>query len=295
MSYQNPQIPEGINVTAEHPLKDFFFMLLGVTGIGLALLVVLLVLAEWLVQFIPFETEQALVEQDWFESAIPGATTDNSDSTDNTDNSNRDGANTHRETEQYLNQLAQALLQKTPPPEGIEVVVHYIDSDTVNAFATLGGHIVVFRGLLDALPNENAVAMLLAHEIAHIKHRDPIIAAGRGLTVGLALASIVGASDNSLVHSLLGQMNFLTAMAFSRDQEQQADDDALASVLAYYGHVNGADGVFIALEEHSFSPPAFLSSHPVTADRISNVHYFQQQYASSIPVVPKPVFNTDKQ
>ena len=64
--------------------------------------------------------------------------------------------------------------------------MHYDASDTVNAFATLGGHVVIYRGLLEKLPNENVVAMVVAHEIAHIKHRDPVAALGRGVAITLA-------------------------------------------------------------------------------------------------------------
>jgi hypothetical protein len=58
--YSNPKIPEGINVSSEHPLKDFFLML---SGISIALVVVIMLLsifAQQLVRFIPFEVEQSL-------------------------------------------------------------------------------------------------------------------------------------------------------------------------------------------------------------------------------------------
>lgn len=272
MSYQNPQLPEGINVTAEQPLKDFLYMLLAVCTAGAIIVVLLLVLAEWLVLFIPFEAEQALVNNGVLSQYIP------SDSSDH-------------KIEQYLNQLASEIAAVQQLPPDMTIVVHYIEKDTVNAFASLGGHIVVFKGLMEILPSENALAMLLAHEMAHIKNRDPIIAAGRGITVGLALASVFGAADNAMVHRLLGQLNFLTVMAFSRDQETSADDDALNALYAYYGHVNGAEGVFVALGEDNFSPLEFLSSHPVTDKRIENVYKFQQRYASSAALKPLPKFD----
>ena len=60
--YSNPQIPEGINVSSEHPLKDFFLML---SGISIALVVAVMLLsifAQQLVRYIPFEIEQSLTE-----------------------------------------------------------------------------------------------------------------------------------------------------------------------------------------------------------------------------------------
>lgn len=57
MIYQNPKIPEGVNISEAHPLKDFFFMLMAVSGLAAFALVVLLVVAGWLVRFIPFDLE----------------------------------------------------------------------------------------------------------------------------------------------------------------------------------------------------------------------------------------------
>ena len=60
--YSNPQIPEGINVSTEHPLKDFFLMLSGIC-IALAVAIMLLsIFAQQMVRFIPFEVEQRLTE-----------------------------------------------------------------------------------------------------------------------------------------------------------------------------------------------------------------------------------------
>ena len=59
--YENPEIPEGINVTAEHPLKDFAILLLAATGILIAAVLALSLLAGYLVRYVPFAQEKALV------------------------------------------------------------------------------------------------------------------------------------------------------------------------------------------------------------------------------------------
>ena len=46
------------------------------------------------------------------------------------------------------------------------MTVHAVQDPTVNAFATLGGHVFVFTGLVDSLDSENGLAMVLAHELA---------------------------------------------------------------------------------------------------------------------------------
>ena len=59
--------------------------------------------------------------------------------------------------------------------------VHYVDTAVPNAFAALGGHIAVTRGLYESVQSENALALVLAHEIAHVRARDPIAGIGGGL------------------------------------------------------------------------------------------------------------------
>ena len=58
--------------------------------------------------------------------------------------------------------------------------MHYDPGGTFNAYATAGGQLVFYRGLLEAMPHENALATVVAHEIAHVAHRDPRRLARRG-------------------------------------------------------------------------------------------------------------------
>lgn len=51
--------------------------------------------------------------------------------------------------------------------------------------ATPGGHVIIYRGLLEKIPNENTLVMLLGHEIGHIKLRHPVKALGKGVVIGL--------------------------------------------------------------------------------------------------------------
>ena len=66
--YENPPIPEGINVSPTHPLKEFALLLGGVSALLLAVVLSLSLAAGYLVRFIPFSQEQALasrIEQQW--------------------------------------------------------------------------------------------------------------------------------------------------------------------------------------------------------------------------------------
>ena len=75
------------------------------------------------------------------------------------------------------------------------IQVHYTDLDVPNAFATLGGHIIVTSGLYRRMPSENALAMVIGHEIGHVKARDPISAVGGAVILSLPLAVLSGQGD----------------------------------------------------------------------------------------------------
>lgn len=159
-------------------------------------------------------------------------------------------------------------------PDGMTVTLHHVDAPTVNALATLGGNIYVFSGLTDRLASENALATVVAHEIAHVRHRDVARALGGGLLVDMMLAAVLG-DVGGLADGVLGGTGRLVQLSHSRAAERRADRAALSAVAAQYGHVAGADGLFEAVLRRAgpgaAEPPAFLATHPLTEDRIAAI------------------------
>ncbi|HEY9182159.1 MAG TPA: M48 family metallopeptidase, partial [Gammaproteobacteria bacterium] len=139
-----------------------------------------------------------------------------------------------------------------------------------NAFATLGGHIVVTSELYRLMPSENALAMVLAHEIAHVKARDPISALGSGASLALVFAFVSGEADG-----LAPQIAGLVQLGYSRSVERRADLEAVAALRAHYGHAGGGASLFEVLaQQHdpvSGAVPTFLSTHPADAERIDEL------------------------
>jgi predicted Zn-dependent protease len=171
-------------------------------------------------------------------------------------------------TQRTLAALTARVAAASDLPADMVISVHYVETDTVNAFATLGGHIVVFEGLWKLLDSENAAAMLIAHEIAHVKNRDPI----RSVSGALFASLVAGALFGDIGIADMG--NVLTALHFSREQETRADSDAARAVVKLYGHLNGAADLFDRMRAAAIDakqPPAFLASHPYLADRIVNL------------------------
>ncbi|MEE9344392.1 MAG: M48 family metallopeptidase [Methylococcales bacterium] len=273
MGYENRDIPEGINVSKTHPLKEFAWLAAGLIILVVFSVFVLSLMAEHLTRYIPFSLEQKAT-----------ASLSKRYSDEHPLNQQQ------QEVQSYLQTLANTLVVHQGLDDGMSITVHYIADDTVNAFATLGGHVIIFKGLLEKMPHENALSMVMAHEIAHIKHRDPIVSLGRGLTVYIALTSIVGIGNNSSFEQALGQTGLLTMMSFSREQEAAADRTALLTLKRYYGHLNGAEALFelLAQEEAEHRAPSFFNSHPLTKDRIKAVMDFAKSVKVSADPKAKP-------
>ncbi len=258
MKYENRQPAEGINATHEHPLREFAWLVAGAFG-TIALAVFLIGLAsEWIAPRIPYRYEAALVGS-WSLAEAPQS----------------DRA---RAAQEQLQALADRIAARMQLPEGMKVRVGFRDDATVNAFATLGGQTVFFAGLLGRLDSEDALAMVMAHEIAHLKLRHPAQALGRGVATGILLSVVSSDLGRSAAGGVLGQAGVLTLLTFNREQERAADAEALRVIAAEYGHVGGAldlFGIFTQVQNQSpgATAPAieFLRTHPLTAARTAEV------------------------
>lgn len=276
MEYSNPKIPEGINTTVEHPLKEFFILSVGILGIIFCAVIILSLAAEKLAVYVPFKMEQDLIPEIWTQT--------------------KPETETIRQTREYLQSLSDRLANYMQLPDDMEITVHYMDEDTVNAFATIGGHIFIYQGLLDELDSENALAMVIAHEMAHVYHRHPIIAMGRGVVIGLLLSAIAGASGDLFVSQIVSETGMIALLNFTRDQEREADITALTAVNGLYHHVAGTNDLFRALmathDPESIEPPLFLSTHPLTQDRIDAlVEYARKKgWDAKVDLTPIPQY-----
>ena len=255
MEYSNPEMPEGINYSKTHPLKEFVLLTAGIFGVLFVAVLVLGYFADHFAQHIPFAVEKN------FHIMVP----DHDDAT--------------KPLQDYLNTLTRRIVDAEDLPPGMDITVHYVDSDIINAYATLGGHIVLYRGLLEKLQHENALAMVIAHEVAHVKYRHVIRSMGSGLVIGVALSMVSTTLGNSVVSGAINDTGQIGMLKFSRSYEQQADDAGLDALQKMYGHLDGAEQLFIAIkaEQKTGFIPQFLLTHPNIDNRIHHIKQLRQQ------------------
>jgi Zn-dependent protease with chaperone function len=84
---------------------------------------------------------------------------------------------------------------------------------------SLGANVLLIDALLHKVSGENGLAMVIAHEIAHVQLRHHIEAAGRGIVIQLTLAAVVGSSGNNMLGAILTSGGFLTMLSLNRDME----------------------------------------------------------------------------
>ncbi|MGZ6069940.1 MAG: M48 family metallopeptidase [Myxococcaceae bacterium] len=161
---------------------------------------------------------------------------------------------------------------------GVNWKVYVIDDPKqVNAFATPGGNLFVFSGLLMAADNEAQLAGVWGHESGHVvaRHsaRQMVDAMGLETVLGMAL----GQNPNQLAE-LAGTLAAKGALlSYSRQDETEADEYGARYAAAAGYDPHGIIQFFEKLKSMEGNVPSFaqyLSDHPLTADRITHL----QQY-----------------
>jgi predicted Zn-dependent protease len=157
-----------------------------------------------------------------------------------------------------------------------------LNQPVVNAFAAPGGVVALFTGLILAADDENEVAGVLAHEIAHITqlHLYRALEKQQAMTIPIALAMLGlvlagGGSGEAIQGALIGGQAAAqqAAITFTRDHEYEADRVGI-STLSRAGYDPAGMGEFFekmgritrAMGE---GPPEYLRTHPVSVSRIA--------------------------
>jgi beta-barrel assembly-enhancing protease len=148
------------------------------------------------------------------------------------------------------------------------------DDNTLNAFATPGGYIYVYTGLIKYLDKEDDLAGVLGHEIAHADKRHSISQIEK--TQGLALiTSIILGKDPGALQQIIGQLTGqLAGLQFSRSDEKEADDYSVVYLAETEYACNGAYSFFQKMieEKQTGNTPEILSTHPNPESRVEDIN-----------------------
>lgn len=153
------------------------------------------------------------------------------------------------------------------------------DRQTINAFALPGGQVFITMALLEKLPNEDAVAGVLGHEIGHVlaQHSLQQMAKG-GLISGLVNAAVVATSDGTNNSSQIAQMvGQVVQTKYGRAHESESDRIGIQLLLEAGYKPEELLSVMKVLAEsmgNGGRPPEILSSHPFPETRAKQIEVY---------------------
>jgi len=161
------------------------------------------------------------------------------------------------------------------------IAMTLIDVGIFNAAALPGGQIVIFDGALRETKNPDAMAGILAHEIAHVRRRHVTQALIRELGIGALIrlfAGDVGANAQQLV-----------SLSYTRANEFEADGDSIAALQRARIDPRPTAELFRMLDKldgRDFAATEFLNSHPASGDRAKRFAAAYRKGSHYTPAIP---------
>lgn len=157
------------------------------------------------------------------------------------------------------------------------------DDSTINAFCTPGGYIYVYTGLIKFLENEDQLAGVLGHEIAHadLRHSTSQMTKSLGIKAVLFFLGIDGSLFTDIAQNLAG-------LTFSRDHETQADKFSVLYLSSTSYDPKGVKYFFekMSKKEGKNVNIQFLSTHPNPDNRMEMIDKYWNELGLD-PVTPK--------
>jgi predicted Zn-dependent protease len=170
------------------------------------------------------------------------------------------------------NAMVEGIGQKLVAANGLKnwpFTFKILENRDVNAVSLPGGPVYVFRGLIDMAEGDvDEIAAVVAHEIGHIEKRH----AARRLSRGILADLLILLGTRGTVQSGADVLNVFVQMRFSRDDEYQSDDLAIAYAFKAGYDPNGLVRFFEKLKRREQGGGDIvtnnLRTHPLTDARI---------------------------
>jgi len=182
------------------------------------------------------------------------------------------------------------------PTIGFDWEYILIDNKKVkNAWCMPGGKIAVYTGILEVTKNNNGLAAVMGHEIAHAVAKHSVERASRNVATNVVLqvTDILSGGKLSTVNRTTGMntVGLLTQMGilnpFNRKQESEADYLGLIfSSLSGYD-IREAPKLWKRMKESNKGkePPEFMSTHPSSDNRIKKLNEWMNEVTLKYPPI----------
>jgi len=153
------------------------------------------------------------------------------------------------------------------------------DDKTVNAWCMPGGKVAFYTAILPICKDENGVAVVMGHEVAHAIANHGRERMSQGLIEQLGLSSLSAAmgqnpsATSQLFMQAVGMGSEIGMLKFSRTHESEADHIGLIFMAMAGYDPNNAPAFWKRMVEMNKGekPPEFLSTHPSDETRIKDL------------------------
>ena len=188
--------------------------------------------------------------------------------------------------------------EQNDPTANFEWEYILIDNKKVrNAWCMPGGKIAVYTGILDVTQNNNGLAAVMGHEIAHAVAKHSVERASRGALINTSTQIIdiftggklsqVNRTTGMNTVGLLSQLGLMNP--FNRKQESEAD--YLGLIFSSLSGYDIRETVKIWERMKKFNkgkaPPEFMSTHPSTDNRIKQINEWTNKIILDYPPIKK--------
>jgi beta-barrel assembly-enhancing protease len=191
----------------------------------------------------------------------------------------------------YVNRVGRWLSVQTERPD-LPWRFAIVDTESLGAFVTPGGNVVITAGLMRLMRSEDELAGVLAHEIAHAVEKHLLKAIMGQARVALArdgaanLASEYVARNPLVTNAIMGAGIKLYSSGLDQSDELSADQvGMIIAARAGYDPL-GLVLVLTTLESIDISEPRgslMFSTHPPTRERIDRLAEFAEQTSLAYP------------
>jgi metalloendopeptidase OMA1, mitochondrial len=158
-----------------------------------------------------------------------------------------------------------------------------LDNKDANAFCLPGGKVGIFTGILKYTKDENGMATVISHEVAHALARhagermsQSMLAQVGGIGLGAALGGVGGTAGSAIMqgYGLAAQLGIL--LPYSRTQEYEADHIGMI-LMAKAGYDPAQALEFwqrMVTKDKKVKLPQFMSTHPNDSNRLKELEAF---------------------
>ena len=250
---------DNVNITEANHLKDFFQV-----GINLVLIIVSVYFFIYMLSGIVLTSlspEKQIAVEKFISPKICEKT-----------------VNLTKDDKQRINNVKSKILQVDKNfPKTSNLEINVIKDKQLNALCYPNGNIYITSELYKYLDTKEKLTFVIAHEMAHYRHKDHLLNLRRSISNSIVLIALAAANPNSKeIGNLVESSLNITDLKYSRGVEAKADKYAIKIMNIIYGNSKAGVEVMKTLKEKNRFDIEFLSSHPNIDKRIQYIEKYSR-------------------